>query len=100
MVSDSERQQFQTLFDRVFEEDGNTVRNCTRYPCIDLMLFCDIIAPHEIPEEELPPHKIGEDPAEWEKQRKVLSYYGNLESGVMKIDRIHELHLKLKNGSI
>lgn len=100
MVSDSERKQFQSLYNRVFEKDGNTVRNCTRYPCIDLMVFCDIIAPHEIPEEELPPHKIGEDPAEREKQLKFLSYYGNLESGVMKIDRIHELYLSLNPESI
>lgn len=100
MVSDSERQQFLTLFNRVFEEDGITVRNCSRCPCIDLMVFCDIIAPHEIPEEELPSLKFGEKPNEREKQLKFLSYYGNLESGVMKLDRIHELYLSLKPESI
>ena len=43
MVRDSERQQFMALYNRVFEPDGITPKNCTRYACIDLIQFCDII---------------------------------------------------------
>ena len=100
MVKDSERQQFMALYNRVFEPDGITPKNCTRYACIDLIQFCDIIVPHKIPAEELPHHKVGEEHEERKKELANLSYYGNLGSGFMNVQRIHALYLELKEEAI
>ena len=92
MVTDSDKIQFLALYNRVFEPDGITIKNCTRYPCIDLMLFCDIIAPHEISEKELPKQEINESEGEFKKRLSSISYYGNLSTGFMNLERIHALY--------
>ena len=104
MVKDSNRIQFLALYNRVFEPDGITIKNCSnvKNASIDLMLFCNIIAPHKLPEDE-----SSECEYEYPELEKILKndfsslgYYGNLKTGIMNFDRIHALYLELTNPTI
>ena len=100
MVKDSDKIQFLALYERVFESDGTTVKNCTRYPCIDLMLFCSIIAPHELPKNEIPKRESNESETEFKKRVDSICYYGDLKNGFMNLERIRALYLEITEQTI
>lgn len=100
MINDSDKIQFLALYNRVFEPDGITVKNCTRYPCIDLMVFCNIIAPHELSEKELPKREPNESDKDFQKRLDSICYYGDLKNGFMNLSRIHELYLEIAEQTI